>query len=80
MFLLGLSDEEFEFNKNNSAFLNQHLFRVQKISSSYYTFRFHLAATLDRKEEEIYIQSFAAWEKHNPIKVKINILGNIEKI
>jgi hypothetical protein len=46
----------------------------------YYNFRFHLASTLDKKEEEIYIQSLGAWEKYNPIKVKINILGNIEKV
>jgi hypothetical protein len=39
-----------------------------------------LASTLDKKEEEIYVQSMSAWEKLNPIKVKIDILGNIEKI
>jgi CRISPR-associated endonuclease Csn1 len=80
MFLLGLSDEEFESNKNNTAFLSSYLYRVQKISDMYYNFRFHLASTLDKKEEEIYIQSLGAWEKYNPIKVKINILGNIEKV
>jgi len=80
MFLLGLSDEEYESNKNNPAFLSSYLYRVQKISSSYYTFRYHLASTLDKKEEEIYIQSFGAWVKQNPIKVKIDIIGHVSKI
>lgn len=80
MFLLGLSDEEYESNKNNAAFLSGYLYRVQKISDMYYNFRFHLASTLDKKEEEIYVQSMSAWEKLNPIKVKIDILGNIERL
>lgn len=78
-YILGLSSEEYESNKNNLAFLSKYLYRVQKVSSSYYTFRFHLASTLDKKEEEIYIQSFGAWEKQNPIKVKIDVLGKISK-
>ncbi|MCD6374936.1 MAG: hypothetical protein J7L94_05375, partial [Caldisericaceae bacterium] len=80
MFLLGLSDEMYETIKNDKALLSQYLYRVQKISDMYYNFRFHLASTLDKKEEEIYVQSMSAWEKLNPIKVKVNILGNIEKI
>lgn len=80
MFLLGLSDEMYAPIKNDKALLSQYLYRVQKISDMYYNFRFHLASTLDKKEEEIYVQSMSAWEKLNPIKVKIDILGNIEKI
>ncbi len=77
MFLLGLSDEEYESQLNNQAFLSSCLFRVQKISHLYYSFRSHLASTLDKKEEEIYIQSFNAWENQNPIKVEIDVLGNM---
>ena len=80
MFVLGISDEEFDAINNNSKELSKYLYRVQKVSSSYYTFRYHLASTLDNKKEEIYIQSFKAWEKVNPIKVKINDLGKIQKI
>ena len=79
MFLLGLNDEV-EICKENAAVLNKHLYRVQKVSSSYYTFRHHLASTLDNKNEEIYIQSFGAWRKFNPIKVNIDPLGNIKRI
>ena len=77
MFLLGLSDEEYSDNKNNYAFLSKYMYRVQKISSMYYTFRFHLASTLAKKEEEVNIQSFASWEKHSPKKVAISTLGKI---
>lgn len=79
MFLLGLN-ADVEITKENTALLNKHLYRVQKVSSSYYTFRHHLASTLDNKNEEVYIQSFIAWKKLNPIKVKLDTLGNIEKI
>ncbi len=78
-FLLGISDEEYESNKNNPAFLSRFLYRVQKVSSSYYTFRFHLASTLDKLDSENSIRSFGAWEKQNPIKVKIDILGKISR-
>jgi CRISPR-associated endonuclease Csn1 len=46
MFLLGLSDEEYLFNINNLGVLAQNLYRVQKISSVDYTFRFHVASTV----------------------------------
>jgi CRISPR-associated endonuclease Csn1 len=36
MFILGLSYEEFEDNKNNKQFLNKHLYKVEALSSKYY--------------------------------------------
>ena len=80
MFLLGLSDDEFEANKNNYAFLSRYLYRVQKLSSMYYTFRYHLASTVTNKEEEIYFQSLGAYLKANPIKIEIDQLGNIKRL
>lgn len=80
MFLLGLSDEQFESIKENKADLSKHLYRVQKISDMYYNFRHHLASTLDKKEEEIYIVSMKAWEQQNPIKVKIDMLGELDRV
>jgi CRISPR-associated endonuclease Csn1 len=79
-YLLGLSNDEFESNRNNNDFLSKHLYRVQKISSSFYTFRHHLASTLNNKKEEVYIQSFMAWDSYNPINVKISMLGEIEQL
>lgn len=80
MFLLGLGDEEYELIKDNTAMLSKYLYRVQKISDGDYSFRFHLASTLEKKNEEMRIASIKAWEERNPIKVKIDLLGNIERI
>ncbi|MBN2166176.1 MAG: hypothetical protein JW717_07870 [Marinilabiliaceae bacterium] len=77
MFILGLSNDEYNANRHNRVFLNQYLYRVQKLSASYYTFRHHLASTITNKNEEVYIQSFAAWQNVNPIKVKISELGHL---
>ena len=52
---------------------------MQKVSASYYTFRHHLASTLDNSKQEVSIQSFKKWNEINPIKVKIDILGRILK-
>jgi CRISPR-associated endonuclease Csn1 len=79
MFILGLTDEEFGDNLNNLTFLSKHLYRVQKLSSSFYTFRYHLASTVNNNEEEFRIQSFGAWSRANPIKVKVNMLGQIKE-
>ena len=72
--------------------LSRHLYRVQKLSSMYYVFRDHLetevkdekkAGGKDEKEEEVKIpkfyrvQSMKAYEKLNPRKVKIDLLGRI---
>lgn len=80
MFILGLSDEEFSDNRHNHAFLSRYLYRVQKISSGDYSFRFHLASSINNKQEEVRIASIKAWEKNNPIKAVITPLGKIEPI
>jgi CRISPR-associated endonuclease Csn1 len=79
MFILGLTPEQINWTEPNYHLLNTHLYRVQKISFGDYSFRHHLASTLDNPKEEIRIASYSAWKKINPIKVKIDILGNISK-
>ena len=79
MFLLGLTNEEYESVKGNAEILSKYLFRVQKVSSSYYTFRSHLASILTNVEQELSIRSFGAWVDINPIKVEVNQLGEIVK-
>ncbi len=79
MFLIGLSDEDYEIAESGHE-LGTFLYRVQKISSMYYTFRHHKASTLNNHKEEIRIVSFKAWIKLNPIKVNIDVIGKITKI
>jgi len=78
MFILGLQDDE--INWKDQGQLCKYLYRVQKLSSYYYTFRKSNAATLDFASEEVRIQSFKNWREKNPTKVKVNILGEIEAV
>ncbi|WP_300978081.1 hypothetical protein [Flavobacterium sp.] len=80
MFLLGLSNDVFNDNIQNNAFLSNYLYRVQKISDGDYSFRYHLASTVTNKKEEIRIASMKKYHEMNPIKVKISVLGKISKI
>lgn len=79
MFLLGLSNDEYNDNKKNHIFLSNYLYRVQKISDGDYSFRHHLASTVTNKMEEIRITSMKRYHEMNPIKVEISVLGKISK-
>jgi CRISPR-associated endonuclease Csn1 len=86
LFLLGLSGEEINWNQVDYKLLHTHLFRVQKISSKFYEFRLVSESKIDKKVMPYYcrIQSFSegktGWKTFNPIKVKVNSIGEIEKI
>jgi CRISPR-associated endonuclease Csn1 len=83
MFLINLDNEQIETIKRDSISkeeLSKHLYRVQKISSMYYTFRHHLASTVTSESEEISIRSMNGWSKANAIKVALNTLGSIRII
>ncbi len=80
MFLLGLSNDEFNDNKQDFTFLSNYLYRVQKISDGDYSFRHHLASTVTNKMEEVRIASIKKYQEMNPIKVKISSTGKIEKL
>jgi CRISPR-associated endonuclease Csn1 len=77
LFLLRINEDD--INWQNKELISKYLYRVQKLSSVYYNFRHHLASTLNNPNDERVIQSFKAWKELNPIKVKIDILGNISK-
>ncbi|MBN1985559.1 MAG: hypothetical protein JW761_04610 [Prolixibacteraceae bacterium] len=79
MFLLGL-EADIEIGYTNATLLSKHLYRVQKVSGGDYSFRFHLASTVTKTEEEIRIASGKAWQKYNPIKVTIDPLGRIRRV
>ncbi|NOZ34682.1 MAG: type II CRISPR RNA-guided endonuclease Cas9 [Chlorobi bacterium] len=80
MFLLGINEDNINWENPNYSDLTKYIYRVQKVSSSYYTFRHHLASKLDNSKQEISLQSFKAWQEVNPIKVNIDILGRISKV
>ena len=86
MFLIGMTDEEIQvaIETKDYSTLSRHLYRVQKLSSRYYVFRYHLETEVkDEKNTtgnipKFYrIVSFNAYNKLNPRKVKIDLLGRI---
>lgn len=97
MFLIGMTDEEIQvaIEAKDYSTLSRHLYRVQKLSSRYYVFRYHLETEVkdekksevkDEKEEEVKtpkfyrVQSMKAYVKLNPRKVKIDLLGRISLV
>lgn len=86
MFLIGMKDGKIQAAIEGEDYptLSRHLYRVQKLSSMYYVFRYHLETEVkDEKNTsgeipKFYrITSFSAYQKLNPRKVKIDLLGRI---
>ncbi len=86
MFLLGLKEEEINWEKPSYEVLKEHLYRVQKLSSKFYEFRLSKEASIQNNFQPFYvrIQSFGegktGWDTFTPIKVKISVSGKIEKL
>jgi len=84
MFLLGLNEEEINWENLDYENLKEHLYRVQKFTSGDYYFRIAKTASIQNIEEKQQINSFGlgknGWMTHNPIKVKISVSGKISKV
>lgn len=84
MFIMGLKDDEINWEAVDFNLLSLHLYRVQKTSKKEKSFEFNfrsaIASSLDNKNQEISIQSFKKWIELNPIKVKISVSGKIQKV
>lgn len=80
MFVLGLSQDVLK--KADKSEIADHLYRVQKLSTGYYTFRLGTAASLNFGEEEVSIRSFgkgnSGWLTYLPMKVKVLPNGDIK--
>ena len=92
MFVLGMSNDEFNdaIRCGDYATLSRHLYRVQKLANKNYYFRHHLETAVDDKyngvknemlskcmKKLINVQSLSAFQKLNPHKVKISVIGKI---
>jgi CRISPR-associated endonuclease Csn1 len=85
MFLLGLTQEEVDdaINNGQKATLSAALYRVQKIAEKYYVLRSHIESTLNDTDDApklgkyVSIRSIGAFEKLQPVKVKIDVLGQL---
>lgn len=81
MFLLGLPAEFIESVGGGDIKYSEYstyLYRVQKISSMYYTFRHHLASTVTNEKEELRVQSMKTWNNLNPVKANISTIGDLK--
>jgi CRISPR-associated protein, csn1 family len=86
MFLIGMKDGEIQAAIEGEDYptLSRHLYRVQKLSSMSYVFRYHLETEVkDEKNTsgeipKFYrIKSLGRYQELNPRKVKIDLLGRI---
>ena len=84
MFLLGLKDDEINWENPVNDILKEHLYRVQKFTSGDFYFRKALTSSIQNADEKQQINSFGlgknGWTTHNPIKVKISVSGKISKV
>ncbi|MBZ4042259.1 type II CRISPR RNA-guided endonuclease Cas9 [Flavobacterium hibisci] len=86
MFLLGLNEEEINWENPDYKFLKENLYRVQKLSSKFYEFRLSSESSIQKNFQPFYvrIQSFGegktGWETFQPIKVKISVSGIISRM
>lgn len=91
MFILGLSQEEFDeaITNNGKPLLSKHLYLVWSISENNYWFRHHLETKNSdlkktdgvKESKRLYnIRSLGSLLSLNPIKVRLNHLGEITKI
>jgi CRISPR-associated endonuclease Csn1 len=86
MFLLGLKEDEINWDKPDYKILKEHLYRVQKLSSKFYEFRLNTESSIQNNHLPFYRRitgygiGIGGWQTHNPIKVKILISGKIEKL
>lgn len=85
MFLIGMTDEEIQvaIEAKDYSTLSRHLYRVQKLATHDYVFRYHLETTLDGKDNvggipsSYRIASQKRYQVLNPRKVKVDLLGRI---
>ena len=86
MVIVGLSDEELQraIDQQDYRTLSEHLYRVQKITSKDYFFRYHLETgvsdcknAMGRIPKFHRVSSFKAYEEKKIHKVRIDLLGRI---
>ncbi len=86
MFLLGVNEDEIDWENPDYKVLRERLYRVQKLSSKFYEFRLNSEATIQENTSPYYIriQSYGegktGWLTFNPIKVKVLVSGKLKKI
>lgn len=82
MFLLGIDEEEINWEKPDISLLKEHLYRIQKLTSGDYFFRKHTSSTVTDdyyKQIRGFGDGKTGWFTFNPIKVRVSVSGKIER-
>lgn len=79
MFLLGLNEEEINWENPDYDVLKEHLYRVQKTSQNDYSFRYALTSSVNNKNEEKRM-GVKGIVSNDAMKVKISVSGKISKL
>ena len=85
MFVLGMETSDFEYALEHHDYsqIGQHLYKVQNCSKGNYRFCLHSVTKFDLKKANksdgrfVNIQSLTAFFSKNPIKIRVDLLGNI---
>lgn len=83
MFLLGIKEDEINWENPDYNDLKEHLYRVQKLTSGDYFFRKHKSSTVtddDYKQIRGFGEGKTGWFSFNPIKVKVSVSGKVLKV
>lgn len=86
LYLLGLKEDEINWEMPDYDLLTNHLYRVQKLSSKFYEFRLCSESSIQNNFQPYYIRingfgdGKTGWFTFNPIKVKLSISGQILKL
>ncbi len=82
MFLLGIDEEEINWEKPDISLLKEHLYRIQKLTSGDYFFRKHTSSTVTDdyyKQIRGFGDGKTGWFTFNPIKVRVSVSEKIER-
>ena len=85
MLILGMKEDEFNdaIREKDTRRLNKHLYRVQKLSTMYYVFRYHTETQIDDSKGALEMHkfyrtvSFRALDALFPRKVRISVTGEL---
>ena len=82
MFVIGLEEEKLQeaLRKKDYKTISNYLYRVQKIAKRDYWFRHHLETSVKEDKDKFKakrILRISSFEKLNPYKIKIDVLGHI---
>jgi CRISPR-associated endonuclease Csn1 len=80
MFLLGLNEDEINWDNPDFEVLREHLYRVQKLSSGDYNFRLHKTSSIENQNEGKRIRNPKALITNYMIKVEISVSGKLQKV